>query len=155
MSVYQTTYEVLKGLTQLIAPITPFISEEIYRDLTDEKSVHLSDFPKYDESLIDEKIEKKMDLVRELISLGRNAREEEKIKVRQPISEVILDGKNKNVLGDLSDLIKEELNVKNIIFENDLSKYMNFSIRPNFKEAGKVIGAKMKDFTNYLSGLSD
>ena len=155
MSVYQTTYEVLKGLSQLIAPITPFISEEIYRDLTDEKSVHLSDFPKYDESLIDEKIEKKMDLVRELISLGRNAREEEKIKVRQPISEVILDGKNKDVLGDLSDLIKEELNVKNIIFENDLSKYMNFSIRPNFKEAGKVIGAKMKDFTNYLSGLSD
>lgn len=96
-----------------------------------------------------------MDLVRNLISLGRNVREEEKIKVRQPISEVILDGKNKEILKDLDDLIKEELNVKEIIFEDDLSKYMNLSVKPNFKEAGKVLGSKMKDFTEFLSNLSE
>ena len=153
--VYYTTYKTLLYLSKLIAPITPFISEEIYQNLTDEESVHLSDFPKCDESLINDTIEEKMDLVRDLISLGRNVREEQKIKVRQPIKEVILDGKNKDILGDLTDLIKEELNVKEIIFEDDLSKYMNFIVKPNFKEAGKVMGSKMKKFTIFLSNLDE
>ena len=153
--VYYTTYEVLKGLSKLIAPVTPFISEEIYQNLTGEESVHLAEFPSYDEALINESIEERMDLVRDLISLGRNVREEEKIKVRQPILEVILDGKNKSILEGLEELIKEELNVKEIIFEEDLSKYMNFKVKPNFKEAGKVIGNKMKDFVKYLDNLSD
>ena len=153
--VYYTTYEVLKGLSKLIAPVTPFISEEIYQNLTGEESVHLADFPSYDEALINESIEKRMDLVRDLISLGRNVREEEKIKVRQPILEVVLDGKNKSILDGLEELIKEELNVKEIVFEDDLSKYMNFKVKPNFKEAGKVIGNKMKDFVKYLDNLSD
>ena len=153
--VYYTTYEVLKGLSKLIAPVTPFISEEIYQNLTGEESVHLAEFPSYDESLINESIEERMDLVRDLISLGRNVREEEKIKVRQPILEVILDGKNKSILEGLEELIKEELNVKEIIFEEDLSKYMNFKVKPNFKEAGKILGSKMKDFVKYLDNLSD
>lgn len=153
--VYHTTYEVLKGLSKLIAPITPFISEEIYQNLTGEKSVHLAKFPSFDEKLINETIETRMDLVRDLISLGRNVREEEKIKVRQPIKEVILDGKNKEILEGLEGLIKEELNVKEIIFEKDLSKYMNFKVKPNFKEAGKILGSKMKNFTNHLANLSE
>ena len=152
--VYQTTYQVLVGLSQLVAPIIPFISEEIYQNLTDEESVHLSDFPKYEEDKIYDYLEVKMDLVRDLISLGRNVREVSKIKVRQPISDVILDGKNKELLSDVIDLIKEELNVKNIIFTNDLSNYMNFTIKPNFKNAGSVIGSKMKDFVNFLANLS-
>ena len=153
--VYYTTYKVLLELSKLIAPITPFISEELYQNLTDKESVHLSDFPKYDESLINEEIEEKMDIVRDLISLGRNVREEQKIKVRQPIKEVILDGKNKSLLDDLVDLIKEELNVKEIVFEDDLSKYMNFTIKPNFKQAGRVIGSKMKEFTSFLGSLGE
>ena len=154
--VYKVTYEVLLGLSKLIAPITPFLAEELYQNLTEEKiSVHLSDFPKCDESKINLEIEKQMDLVRSLISLGRNVREEEKIKVRQPISEIILDGKNEEILKELTDLIKEEPNVKSIVFEQDLSKYMNFVIRPNFKEAGKILGSKMKDFTNYLNNLKE
>ena len=154
-AVYQTTYYVLKGLSTLIAPITPFVSEEIYQNLTGEESVHLAQFPSYDEKLIREEIETRMDLVRDLISLGRNVREEEKIKVRQPISEVILDGKNKEILQGLEDLIKEELNVKEIVFEKDLTKYMNFKIKPNFKEAGKVLGNKMKDFVRFLDDFSE
>ncbi len=153
--VYYTTYEVLKGLSKLIAPITPFISEEIYQNLTGEESVHLAEYPVCDENLIDDALTLKMDLVRNLISLGRNVREEEKIKVRQPISKVILDGKNKDILSGLDDLIKEELNVKEIVFEDDLKKYMNFKIKPNFKEAGKVLGNKMKDFIKFLDELSD
>ena len=154
-SVYKVTYDVLLGLSKLIAPIVPFVSEEIYQNLTGEESVHLASFPTYDEAYINEEIEERMDLVRDLISLGRNVREQEKIKVRQPLSEVILDKKKQSILEGLDDLIKEELNVKQILFEEDLSKYMNFVVKPNFKEAGKVLGSRMKDFVKYLENLSD
>ncbi|MCR5787522.1 MAG: isoleucine--tRNA ligase [Bacilli bacterium] len=153
-SVYITTYEVLTGLCKLCAPVIPFTTEEIYKDLTNEESVHLADYPVANESLIDEKLEEKMDLVRNLISLGRNVREENKVKVRQPISEVVLDGKNKDILNDLVDLIKEELNVKEVVFENDLSKYMNYFVKPNFKEVGKVFGSNIKEFATKLESLT-
>ena len=153
-SVYITTYEVLTGLCKLCAPVIPFTTEEIYKDLTNEESVHLADYPTCDESLIDEQLEEKMDLVRDLISLGRNVREENKVKVRQPISEVVLDGKNEKILKDLVDLIKEELNVKEVVFENDLSKYMNYFVKPNFKEVGKVFGANIKEFATKLESLT-
>ena len=153
-SVYITTYEVLTGLCKLCAPVIPFTTEEIYKDLTGEESVHLADYPVCNESLIDEKLEEKMDLVRNLISLGRNVREENKVKVRQPISEVVLDGKNKDVLSDLVDLIKEELNVKTVVFEEDLSKYMNYFVKPNFKEVGKVFGSNIKEFASKLENIA-
>ena len=152
-AVYKTTYEVLVGLMKLCAPIIPFTTEEIYRDLTGEESVHLADFPHYDESLIDEEIEVKMDLVRDLISTGRFVREEAKIKVRQPLSECLIDGKYKDILGDLTSLINEELNVKKVTFVEDLSQYMNFLIKPNFKVCGAMFGSKMKDYQNVLADL--
>ena len=154
-AVYQTTYEVLEGLCRLIAPIVPFVSDEIYTALTNEESVHLATFPICDETKFDDKIEERMDLVRDLISLGRNAREEVKIKVRQPISEVILDGKKEAIISDLTDLIKEELNVHEVIFQNDLSNYMNYEVKPNFKVVGKVLGSKIKDFGNALKELTN
>ena len=154
-AVYQTTYEVLVGICLLIAPIVPFVADEIYVNLTGEESVHLADYPKYDKKMIQEAIEKKMDLVRELISLGRNAREEAKIKVRQPLSEVILDGKNEELIKDLVQLIKEELNVKTVTFASDLSIYMNFEVKPNFKICGKMFGPHIKEFQQKLTTLSD
>ena len=153
-AVYNTTYEVLEGLCKLIAPIVPFVSEEIYTNLTNEQSVHLQDFPVYDEAKINEAIEEKMDLVRELISLGRNEREEAKIKVRQPISEIILDGKNKAVINDLVDLIKEELNVKNVIFAQDLNEYISYDIKPNFKVCGPILGKNIKEFQDKLKDFT-
>lgn len=154
-AVYKTTYEVLTGVCKLLAPIIPFITEELFIKLTGKESVHLEDYPVCDDNMINEAIEEKMDLVRDLISLGRNAREEVKIKVRQPISEIIIDGKNKELIGDLTDLIKEELNVKNVVFENDLSKYMNFTIKPNFKVCGKMFGKEINNYAKMLSTLSD
>lgn len=153
-AVYNTTYEVLEGLSRLIAPIVPFISEEIYQNLTGELSVHLADFPCFDESFIDEELEYKMDLVRELISLGRAGREEAKIKVRQPISEVIIDGKHEAFIGDIIELIKEELNVKKVTFAPDLSLYMNFNVIPNFKVAGPIFGPNIKLFAEALNILT-
>ncbi len=152
-SVYITTYEVLTGLCRMIAPVVPFVTEEIYTKLTGEKSVHLTDFPVYDESLIDEHIETRMDLVRSLISIGRFVREETKIKVRQPLSEALLDGKNKELIEDLVPLIQEELNIKNIVFVDDLNEYMNLSVKPNFKAVGKVFGPLIKEFQKLLEEL--
>ena len=137
-SVYLTTYEVLVGIAKMCAPIIPYTTEEIYKNLTGEESVHLADFPKYDESLINESIEVKMDLVRDLISTGRYVREETKIKVRQPISECLIDGKYETILGDLVGLINEELNVKKVTFVDDLSTYMDVVIKPNFKVCGPL-----------------
>ena len=96
-----------------------------------------------------------MDLVRDLISLGRFAREESKIKVRQPISEILIDGNNEDLISDLVPLIEEELNVKNVIFTKELNKYMNFIIKPNFKEVGKLFGSKIKLFSEVLLNLSE
>ena len=154
-SVYMTTYEVLEGLSKLIAPIASYTAEEIYTNLTGNISVHLSDFPVCNEELIDLKLEEKMDLVRDLISIGRNVREESKIKVRQPISEILLDKKKEKVVGELTSLIKEELNVKEIIYTDDLSTYMNFMVKPNFKEVGKIFGKNIKEFSDKLLELSN
>ena len=153
-SVYLTTYEVLVGLSKLIAPITPYVSEELYRNLTNEESVHLADYPVCNETLINEEIENRMDLVRDLISTGRYVREEAKIKVRQPLLEALLDIKDKDVIGDLTDLIKEELNVKEVVYVSDLTKYMDLTVKPNFKEVGKVFGKNIKEFQEKLTNLT-
>ncbi len=150
IAVYKTTYEVLLGVTKLIAPIVPFLAEELFKSLTDEESVHLADYPTYDENMINDKVEEKMDLVRDLVTLGRASREEAKIKVRQPLSKVIIDGKYKEIIGDLTELIKEELNVKEVQFEDDLSEYMEFELKPNFRVCGSILGSKVKEFGKVL-----
>lgn len=154
-SVYITTYEVLLGVAKLVAPITPFVSESIYRNLTGKESVHLEDYPTCNQKLLNDTLEEKMDLVRDLISIGRNIREEVKIKVREPLSTAYVDGKKCDLLKDLIPLMEEELNVKKIEFIDDLSIYMNFTIKPNFKEVGKIFGAKMKSFQSVLEDISE
>ena len=153
-SVYITTYEVLEGLCRMIAPVVPFVTDEIYTKLTGEKSVHLAEYPKYNKKLIDEHVEERMDLVRSLISIGRFVREETKIKVRQPLSEALLDGKNKDLISDLVPLIQEELNIKEVVFVDDLNEYMNLSVKPNFKVVGKVFGPLIKEFQTKLESLT-
>lgn len=145
-SVFATTYEVLVGIAKLIAPFAPFIADEIYTNLTGEESVHISFYPKADLSLIDANVERRMDLIRELVGLGRAAREKERLKVRQPLQTIMVDGKYESLIGDLTGLIKEELNVKEVIFEKHLDRYMNFKLKPNFKTAGPALGSRIKSF---------
>ncbi|MBU5257470.1 isoleucine--tRNA ligase [Tissierella praeacuta] len=153
-AVYNTTYEILVGLCKMVAPFVPFISEEIYQKLTGDESVHLAYYPKVNEELIDKKIEEKMDLVRNLVGLGRASRESVKIKVRQPLKEVVIDGKYEEQIKDLVPLIMEELNVKEVVFEKDLSQFMNYSLKPNFKVAGSILGKKIKSFGKALNELN-
>jgi isoleucyl-tRNA synthetase len=149
-SVYATTYELLVGVCQLSAPFAPFLSDEIYTKLTGEESVHISFFPKGNPEFLDDNVEKRMDLIRDLVGLGRGTREKERIKVRQPLPKILVDGKYEDLISDLTDLIKEELNVKDVVFEKDLDGFMNFQLKPNFKVAGPALGGKIKDFSTYL-----
>lgn len=150
-AVYATTYEVLVGLAQLAAPFAPFITDEMYKKLTGEESVHLSFYPVAKVEYIDENVEARMDLVRTLVGLGRGAREKDRIKVRQPLQKILVDGKYESLIGDMMDLITEELNVKEVVFEKQLDQYMNFGLKPNFKVAGPALGAKIKAFGGALA----
>ena len=150
-AVFLTTYRVLEGICRLAAPFAPYITEEIYRDLTGGESVHLADYPAYDEALINEKLNYRMNTVRTLVSLGRGAREEVQIKVRQPLAYAMADASLKDDIGYLTDLIKEELNVKEVRFEENLADYMNFTIKPDFKVCGKLFGSRVKALASYLA----
>ena len=152
-AVYNTTYEILVEFAQMFAPFAPFLSEEIYRKLTGELSVHLSYYPTANHELIDPDLEETMDLVRDLVTLGRASRESARIKVRQPISKVLVDGKYEEMISHLVPLIKEELNVKEVVFTNQLHQFMNFQLKPNFKLVGPVLGPKVKVFAKALAGL--
>ena len=152
-AVYNTTYEVMVGVSKLIAPFAPYLSEEIYRNLTGELSVHVADFPVQNEKLIDDKLEERMDLVRSLVGMGRASREQVRIKVRQPIQKVFIDAKYEELISYLIPLIQEELNVKEVIFEKDLNRYMNFSLKPNYKFAGSILGGKIKTFAKVLQEM--
>lgn len=150
-SVFATTYEVLEGIARIIAPIAPFISDEMYKKLTGEETVHIAYFPQVNEKLIDDKVEKRMDVVRAVCNLGRGIREKESLKVRQPLAGVLVDGKYKDLIEDMTPLIMEELNVKEVVFAQELSKYMDFSLKPNFKVAGPVLGRNIKAFGSAIA----
>jgi len=152
-SVYNTTYEILVGVTKLVAPFAPFIADDIYQKLTGEESVHLADYPEVNKDLVKLDVEEKMDLVRNLVGLGRAARAQSKIKVRQPLQKILIDGKYEELISDLVPLIQEELNIKEVQFEKDLKEFMDFSLKPNFKVAGSILGSKIKLLGNALSKL--
>ena len=92
-----------------------------------------------------------MDLVKRISGLGRGIREKESIKVRQPLQEILVDGKYRDLISDLAPLIKEELNVKDVVFADDLNKYMNFQLKPDFRAAGPVLGKKVRAFGQALA----
>lgn len=113
---YQTLHYVLVELSKIMAPFTPFISEEIYRNLTNEGSVHLVDFPVADEKLIDDGLNEKMANTRSIITEALQLRAKNGIKVRQPLSELVIT--NYEMQEDFTEIMKEEVNVKSIIIKN-------------------------------------
>lgn len=118
---YETTYEVLVRLTQLLAPITPFLAEAIYRNLTGEESVHLTDWPSYESGIMNQELSEEMDLVRKIVEAALAVRKKEQIRVRQPLAELIIESGVKNLNESLAQLIKDEVNVKKITI-NELTE---------------------------------
>lgn len=152
-AVYNTTFEILVGVSKLVAPFSPFLADEMYQNLTGEVSVHLADYPKADAALVNKEVEERMDLVRDLVGLGRAARAQAKIKVRQPLQKILADGKYEALISDLVPLVQEELNVKEVHFEKNLKDFMDFNLKPNFRVAGPELGSKIKAFGNALATL--
>ncbi len=119
---YETLYYILVNLSKILAPFTPFLSEEIYLNLTGEESVHLSNWPEFDKKYIDEKLENEMMFARQLVEQAHALRKQAEIKVRIPIREMVYNGPmelSSNVL----EIVKQEINVYNLIFDNKEDLY--------------------------------
>ncbi|NMA94848.1 MAG: isoleucine--tRNA ligase [Clostridiales bacterium] len=147
IAAYLTLYEVLEAITLLVAPFVPFISEEIYQNIVrriDEDaplSVHLCDYPTYDENLIHLKLEEDMDIAMDVVSMGRAARNKSSIKVRQPLAAMYVYGKNvKDVSENISDVIKDELNIKELKYLDNMDDYVSYSVKPNLVTVGPKYG---------------
>ncbi|MBU1107822.1 MAG: isoleucine--tRNA ligase [Candidatus Riflebacteria bacterium] len=145
-SAFITLYEVLTGMARLTAPFTPFISEDIYRNLVaraDElapESVHLTDFPVADVALIDEQLERRMEFIMKVVQLGRAARNEANLKVRQPLAEmkvVVADDFERDALKVMEHLLQEELNIKNVCSISDSTSLVKYVAKPNFRTLGQ------------------
>ncbi len=158
ISAYQTLYTCLEKVAQLSSPIAPFYMDKLYRDLTsvkentDDCSVHLSDFPKVDESMIDLDLEAKMSLAQRISSLALSLRKQEQIKVRQPLQKIVvpvLDSDFERRVSDVQDIITSEINVKEIQMMTDTSGFLKKKIKPNFK----TIGPKYKQHMKSISGM--
>ena len=153
ISAYQTLYTCLETVAKLSAPVSPFFMERLYKDLTNAthkenfESVHLADFPVYDASIVNKELESKMAKAQTISSLVLSIRQKEKIKVRQPLQKImipVLDEKQKNEILAVSDLIKSEVNVKEIELIDDASGILVKQIKPNFKTLGPKFGKDMK-----------
>jgi len=153
LDAYWTLYECLLVLSKAIAPFVPFLAETMWRNLAGSgfasqvtQSVHLCDYPQPDEALIDTELSERMGLMREVTSLGRRARMDASLKVRQPLSkvEVILaESRHEAWLAQHSDLIAEELNVKQVEFARQADQYIDYSVLPDFKRLGPRIGKQL------------
>ncbi|WP_139903484.1 isoleucine--tRNA ligase [Clostridium thermarum] len=141
---YVTLYRVLVTLCKVAAPFVPFMTEEIYQNLvvnldpSAPESIHLCMWPEYNADTVDKDLEKAMDLAYSIVKLGRSARNGANIKNRQPLSEMLVS--TAALPEYYGDIIKDELNIKKVQFGADLSKYVNFEIKPNLPVLGKSYG---------------
>ncbi len=162
ISAYQTLYTCLVTVAKLSAPVAPFFMDRLYKDLTRTtqketfESVHLANFPLYDAALVDTDLESKMQKAQTISSLVLSIRQKEKIKVRQPLQKImipVLDEKQKEEIAAVADLIKSEVNVKEIELLDDTSGILVKQIKPNFKVLGPKFGKEMKQIAKAVGRL--
>lgn len=163
LSAYQTLYTCLETVSMLMAPIAPFYADQLFCDLNkvthryNLESVHLANFPIADESLIDKTLETRMDIAQRISSMILALRRKVAIKVRQPLQKIIIPVVNEefeNNVKAIENIIKAEVNVKEIELLKDASKILVKTIKPNFKTLGPKCGKIMKDVANVITALS-
>ena len=159
INAYMTLYTALVTTAKAAAPMIPFMTESIYRNLvcsidkTAPESVHLCDFPQVNEAHIDKDLEKNMGEVLEIVVLGRAARNEANIKNRQPIGKMYV--KAPVVLPDFyKEIVEEELNVKEVVFKDDMEAYLTYSFKPQFRVLGPKVGKKMGAIQKALKAVN-
>ena len=154
---FLTLHDVLVKITQIAAPFTPFITEEIWRNLTgagEADSVHLTDYPTPTPGHEDTELDERMELARRLSELGRCIRQEARQKVRQPLAAAYLKApKNQHeLIRQVWPIVAEEINVRALELPDDFSQYALFQVQINFKEAGPVLGARVKEAQAAMKG---
>ncbi|WP_394774907.1 isoleucine--tRNA ligase [Flavobacterium sp.] len=163
IAAYQTLYTCLLTISKLSAPIAPFFMDKLYRDLTNSTkseqyaSIHLAEFPKFVENFVNKTLESKMQKAQTISSLVLSLRAKEKIKVRQPLQKVmipVLDEKERTEIQAISELIKAEVNVKEIMLLDDDSGILVKQIKPNFKALGPRFGKDMGLISKEIQNLS-
>jgi isoleucyl-tRNA synthetase len=163
IAAYQTLYTCLLSISKLAAPIAPFYMDKLYRDLTQAthsegfESVHLAKFPEYVENFVDKSLESKMQKAQTISSLVLSLRKKEMIKVRQPLQKVmipVLDNNQRAEIEAVSDLIKAEVNVKEIVLLDDASGILVKQIKPNFKTLGPRFGKDMGLISKEIQGFT-
>ena len=155
---FMTLYTALVSTAKVAAPMAPFMSEEIYRNLvcsvdkSAPESVHLCLYPAYEESRVDKQLEAEMDEVLQVVTLGRAARNLSNLKNRQPLQALYTDANSG--LGQLyTDIIKQELNVKDVQFLTDMSQFTAYTFKPQLKLLGKKLGKRLNDARQALQEL--
>ncbi|MBD0379525.1 isoleucine--tRNA ligase [Paenibacillus sedimenti] len=154
ISAYQTLREVLLTLSRMIAPYTPLIAEDLFGNLGGEGSVHLTDYPAVVVSAIDSMLENDMETVRQIVELARNIRNETGIKTRQPLSELIVSLQSPIDLRRFEDIIKDEINIKDIRVVHSDGSFVDFKLKLNLKAAGKKYGKFVGPVQSRLMQLS-
>ncbi|HSN84993.1 MAG TPA: isoleucine--tRNA ligase [Polyangiales bacterium] len=149
---FSTLYEVLVDLTKLTAPFIPFMTETLYQNLVRRnessaaESVHLAAFPEPTDARVDDELRRTMQRVRNVVTLGQRVRNENKLKVRQPLAEaivVVADDAERQAIDRFSDAIREELNVRELGFTQEPHKYVEFDLVPNFRVLGPKLGRQV------------
>jgi isoleucyl-tRNA synthetase len=162
LAAFATLYEVLTTFIEVLAPVLPFITEHLYQDLvarhrTDtEASVHHRDFPEADPSLIHTELEGAMELVREVVRLGRNLRKKEGLRVRQPLAKLTVltrDQAVRTAIEDHADVIADELNVREVAVSAEEASLVQLSARANYRRLGPRLGARMPEAAAAIAGL--
>jgi isoleucyl-tRNA synthetase len=157
---YATLGRVLLRLSLVAAPIAPFITDEIYRNLkrgAGFESVHLADYPEYDTKYKDEELEWKMAVIRKAVSMGRALRYQHNLKIRQPLAAVHLVTRNpreRAVLLEMEEILRDELNVKDVIFREDEEELVEYQAKANFRVLGKELGKDMKAAAEIIERLA-
>ena len=159
ITAYMVLYKALVTTAKAAAPMIPFMAESIYQNLVRSvdksapESIHLCDFPKFDSSAIDEKLEQDMETVLEIVVLGRAARNGAVLKNRQPLNRMFINS-SKKLDGYFTDIIKDELNIKNVEFTDEVDGFVNYTFKPQLKTVGPKFGRQLNDIRAALSSLN-
>ncbi len=162
LSAYQTVYDCLVPLAQMLSPIAPFFGEWLYRALLGvcpaPPSVHLTDFPQVDESLIDPDLERRMQLARTITSVVLSLRNQSSINVRQPLPRVLVvteAGVARSDVERVEEIIKDEVNIKRVEYVSGASDVVKRTIKPDYRQLGKRLGKHMKAVSEWLRTIDD
>jgi isoleucyl-tRNA synthetase len=152
---FQTLHTCLTTLARLLAPFTPFVAEELWRNLAAGRggapdSVHLADYPTGEELPRDEGLDRAMALARQVVELGRRVRTETKVRVRQPLLEAVVHVPDREALEPLLDLVAEELNVKRVVFAGSAEAFGRWRAKPNYRALGPRLGPAVKEVARAL-----